>query len=104
MAVPFSDAKEPEVCARVATALVRRAYWKHPELGTRPVPLIATVIRDLPRVGFPILSTALIGMQYYVISKRGRIAEWKAIAVAGSRLGYNFRQCFYNEYKANRRR
>lgn len=102
--VPFADAGEPEVIARVAFAMVAREYWKDPtRKRSGPVVLSHVLAAQTPRK-MALLTTALISLQYHLIARRGTAAEWRSIAVAGSRLGYNFRQCFYADYKANRRR
>ena len=99
----FVDAKHPEVIARVAYHLVRIAYVKH---GLTPAdgPLCVGYARDdLPGDGMDLLDTALLALQFHVI-RGGRARAWRDKAVLLSRYGYGFRRCWYDDYKANRRR
>lgn len=104
MTPPFVDAEMPEVCARVALQLVKRQWRRSGVEKPTPAVCIRRAIDDIPRGGFPIVQTALIGMQYAVISQKLDTKAWLARCVAGSRLGYGFRRCFYDDYKATRRR
>lgn len=104
MTPPFSDAAVPEVCARVAYQLVRMRYFRTAETEPSPVSIIRGVVQDLPRAGFPIVTTALLGMQYALLTKKRSSAEWRRHAIIASRAGCGFRQCYYDDYKAHRRR
>jgi len=102
MTAPFVDAKPPEVAARVATALVRREYNKRPATRKSGIDICQHTLEYIPVDGFPLVRTALMGLQCHLIA-RGRLADWKAAAIASSRLGRGFRRCFFDDYKANRR-
>lgn len=104
MTPPFTDAAIPEVCARVALALIRLEYNRAPTLSTNPAPLIRRALNRLPPKGFPIVQCALLGLQYSLLERKMSAVSWRQQAIAGSKLGYGFRLCYFNDYKANRRK
>lgn len=100
---PFTDAYIPEVVARVAYQLVIRCYKRHGFTPRDGALTIGTARDELPGDHFSLLDTALLAMQFHVI-RGGRAKDWRAQAVFLSRAGCGFRRCFYNDYKAQRRR
>lgn len=102
MTAPFTDAALPEVCARVACALVRRQYNASGGRLKAGVELAQYAIEELPQNGFPILLTALRGLQCHLLV-RGTQADWSRHAIQASRLGRGFRHCFFEAYKGARR-
>lgn len=98
------DVNIPEVAARVAYRMVIRQYKAYRLDDPSAMQCIRRAITSLPKGGFPILITALLGAQFHLLNERGLLKTWRDNAVSGSRQGLGFRRCFYNDYKANRRR
>lgn len=102
MAAPFTDAAMPEVCARIVFRLIEQQYRRTRQEKPTGANTITTIIQDLePLRGSLIYSCALAAL--YAYRCHTRLADWRATAVALSRLGCGFRRCWYDDYKANRR-
>lgn len=100
---PFAEALWPEACARVAIALCKRAVKTLPEAERTPVRTIRAALDSLPPGGYPIIVSALLGLQYAILSQRKTSRQWLEHAIIASRAGCGFRRCFYDDYKAQRR-
>lgn len=102
MGVPFADASSPEVCARVIYRCVERTWHQRKQDEMSGVQAIQAVIDalDVPG-GSPLRSCALAA--FYHVSKGKKLVKWRDTAVQLSRMGYGFRRCWFDDYKANRR-
>lgn len=101
---PFTDAKIPEVCGRVALALVIRQWRNEPDIQLGPSHFIRRAYTSLPVQGFDIVKTALLGLEFHIARQGGTSTSWRRTMLANSRYGAGFRLCYFNDYKATRRR
>lgn len=103
MSAPFADAKFPEVWARVAYAWVVLTYKRCKSDQLNSTQCLGIAWDTLPAGLRDTIGTALLGLTYHVRQRRPSHA-WRATAILNSRAGCGFRRCFYDDYKAQRRR
>lgn len=102
MTPPFTDARMPEVVARVAFRLVERHYKR--QIGTTQsgADWIIETIDAIECFRGALPHSALLAALF--ATRNGmRMARWRDEAVMASRAGYGFRRCWYADYKATRR-
>jgi len=102
MAVPFADAKWPEVCARVAYAWVRLTYKRCKSDQLSGTQCVNIALETLPLALRPAIEPPLLGLQFHLI-RRGESRAWLDTAIQHSRAGLGFRRCYFDDYKAARR-
>lgn len=101
---PFTDAEQPEVCARVVYQFVRLAYRRDRQAYTDNYR--AALKRDLlPLLCWknPVLSCAAWALQYHLCSTSVNSLQWLDHALNASRCGLTFRACYYPNYKRRRK-
>lgn len=102
---PFADALFPEVCGRVAFRLVELAYRHRDANGPVSGPAtVSRVIADLPRPRPEMLYAALLGLNHALVLHHCSAVQWRDRCTLHSRAGCDFRRCYHDEYKANRRK
>ncbi len=100
----FTDSDFPEVAARVACALTRQAYNQSANQSLGGVYYVHAALDRLPQGGFAMVKSALLGLSAGIMGRKLTVADWRREAIHNSRMGYGFRKCFFNDYKANRSR
>lgn len=100
---PLHETELPELCARVATALLRRSYviLQDPEITLHRI--ILYTLAGLPAAGYPIVRTALAAIEYACTVEHLTVAQWSTRVWQYAAMGCGFRRCYFGEYKANRR-
>lgn len=102
MAPPFTNAKAPEVCIRVLRQMVLLHCRRWP-LAPLSGPLVMrAILEDLEPLKGSLIYSCAIAAQAQLVG-RVRFSDWASKGIANSRLGYGFRRCWFDEYKANRR-
>jgi len=102
MTPPFADAKAPEVCARVLRQMVLRHARQQPSNEMSGPRVMQAILEDLSPLKGSLIYSCAIAAQCALIG-RTRFHDWYSLCVANSRLGYGFRRCWFDAYKANRR-
>ena len=102
MGVPFADAMMPEVCARVVYRLAQRYARKWPSDKLYGPEVLQAICSDLEPLERSLLLSCALSALYATI-RREKLIKWRDNAVLLSRMGYGFRRCWYDDYKANRR-
>lgn len=102
MTAPFTDAKFPEVLARVAYQWVRLTYKRRMLTKDDGVLCVGYARDDLGRLEDGPLGSPLLALQFHLI-RGGESRVWLSRAITHSRAGLGFRRCWYDDYKANRR-
>jgi len=103
MTAPFTDARMPEVLARVAVALVKRKYHQLGIINHTKGQIIMYCIRDANELGLADVRLYLSSMYYYCVTLRGVSSKWQQETIRRSRAGENFRSACFTDYKAGRR-
>lgn len=102
MTPPFAEAKAPEVCIRVLRQMVLRKARQRPPNEMSGPRVMQGILEDLEPIKGTLIYSCAVAAQAQLIG-RVRFADWAAKGIANSRLGYGFRRCWFDDYKANRR-
>jgi hypothetical protein len=101
MTAPFMDAREPEVCARVAIQLLKHVRRKRQLAYSTPSLFIGDVVRELDGLAFKSVRSCFFSLNAWLLD--GRTSKsWLSAVVYRSRMGYTLRRCMHNEYKGTR--
>lgn len=102
MTPPFTDAKMPEVVARVAIQIVKLRYLRNGARSAYGPAVVQACLDDLSAFKGRLIYSALLALQFHLI-RGGASRTWLSAAIAASRLGCGFRRCWYDDYKGARR-
>lgn len=102
MGAPFLGCDEPEICARVIHAYLKRLYTRHPSTLHTLKAVTQAANPYFSHLGSgSIMFSAWLSFQAY--SSTGmKLKTWTTHVIMASRAGYTFRRCLHFEYKANR--
>ena len=102
MAAPFASNGEAGVAARVAIALLKRKI-KRVHMGRVQAPiLIGMVVADLEGLSFTMIRSALLSLNAHLLGGHTSSA-WLTGVLYRDMMGYSWRRCYLDAYKANRR-
>jgi len=101
MSAPFSDAREPEICARVAMAWLRLVYRHGAYRSVSSAVLIGIATQKLDGLSFKSVRSCLLSLNAWCLDDRTS-QDWLTGVVYRSRMGYTLRRCIHNEYKGTR--
>lgn len=102
MVEPFKGAGEPEVCARVLFAVCKRLYTRYPSSVRTFNQALAHVPPAAYDAGDRTMWALAIASAGHYASQGMKLQQWTTHVIMASRAGYNFRRCFYFDYKAGR--
>jgi hypothetical protein len=101
--LPFSDANEPEVLARVAYQLILRDYASAPYKPERAPQEISVLAKDI-QLDYSWKLGGYIAAYGFHIGRGLNSGLVRTMMVQRSRMGCTWRECMMFSYKANRRR
>jgi len=103
MTQPFSEARLPEVLARVTYQLVALEYRRTRHKNPTPGQIISRVIRQVNAIGHQNLRMYATSMYYSVVTEKAISRKWLIEVIERSRMGYDIRTSCYAAYKGTRR-
>jgi len=103
MTQPFSDARLPEVLARVTYQLVALEYRRSKHDKPTPGQIISRVIRQVNAIGHQNLRMYATSMYYSVVTEKAISRKWLSEVTDRSRMGCDLRTSCFAAYKGTRR-